>query len=326
MIDTANPTLEHPAPATATTRARRCRAGGRRCRRASALVMLVALAGVGGAVRAEPEARAPRPSRSAPGGPCRCGCCGPIAAISDFVPLSSRDRRRDAPGLGRDPNAAPGGAIDVPDPRTFPTLDPASRPRRSPTSPWSKDSKIRRPDADERAARRRRRRLARGRSRRLPRARVPPGPRARVPPGPHLDGARPASTTSTGSTAMRQIENGFSARPGDRDDRRQRQPEPAVPRRPDGRGDRLVRVAPGLRGSGRGVHAHRGRRWRPRGVGGPADRAAQGAVGRDAAPERHLRARRRRHPQRASTSTRGTGSPRATASTRRSTGKAARPS
>ena len=41
----------------------------------------------------------------------------------------------------------------------------------------------------------------------------------------------------------------------------------------------IARVAAGLRGPGRGVHAHRGRRRRARGVGGPADRRSARSAG-----------------------------------------------
>jgi hypothetical protein len=64
----------------------------------------------------------------------------PIAAISDLVQLTEiTDGASRA--LGRDPDAAPGGSVDVPDPEDIPTVSASP----TPTDPVVKDTKIRRP-------------------------------------------------------------------------------------------------------------------------------------------------------------------------------------
>ena len=64
----------------------------------------------------------------------------PVTAISKFVQITAvTDTASRA--LGRDPNAAPGGTVDVPLPEDIPTV--SSSP--TPTEPVVKDTKIRRP-------------------------------------------------------------------------------------------------------------------------------------------------------------------------------------
>ena len=65
----------------------------------------------------------------------------PIAAISDFLQLTSATDAASR-ALGRDPNEAPGGGVDVPPPQDIPTV-PSASPR--PSTPVVKDTKIRRP-------------------------------------------------------------------------------------------------------------------------------------------------------------------------------------
>jgi len=64
----------------------------------------------------------------------------PIAAISDFLQLSSATDAASR-ALGRDPDAPPGGAIDVPDPEEIPTVSASP----TPIGPVVEDTKIRRP-------------------------------------------------------------------------------------------------------------------------------------------------------------------------------------
>ncbi|CAN5710613.1 hypothetical protein BH18ACT17_BH18ACT17_08720 [soil metagenome] len=70
----------------------------------------------------------------------------PVAAISDFVQLTSATDGASR-ALGRDPNAAPGGTLDVPEPDALPTLDPSASTSPQPVEPVVKDSKIRRPSS-----------------------------------------------------------------------------------------------------------------------------------------------------------------------------------
>ena len=68
----------------------------------------------------------------------------PVAAISDFVQLTSLTDGA-IRALGRDPNEAPGGAVDVPEPEDLPTLGPGVSVSPKPEGPVLKDTKIRRP-------------------------------------------------------------------------------------------------------------------------------------------------------------------------------------
>lgn len=68
----------------------------------------------------------------------------PVAAISDFVQLTSLTDGA-IRALGRDPNEAPGGAIDVPGPEQIPTVGPGVSVSPPPDEPVVKDTKIRRP-------------------------------------------------------------------------------------------------------------------------------------------------------------------------------------
>jgi hypothetical protein len=68
----------------------------------------------------------------------------PVVAISDFVQLTSLTDGA-IRALGRDPNEAPGGAVDVPEPEDLPTLGPGVSVSPKPEGPVLKDTKIRRP-------------------------------------------------------------------------------------------------------------------------------------------------------------------------------------
>jgi hypothetical protein len=69
---------------------------------------------------------------------------GPIASLSNVVQLT---RLTDgiSEALGKDPNAAPGGAIDVPPPDELPIAGPGASASPEPAGPVTKDTKIRRP-------------------------------------------------------------------------------------------------------------------------------------------------------------------------------------
>ncbi len=68
----------------------------------------------------------------------------PLAAISEGLQLRAATDGI-ARALGRDPDAAPGGAIDVPDPEDIPTIGPSASVSPTPDEPVVEDSKIRRP-------------------------------------------------------------------------------------------------------------------------------------------------------------------------------------
>jgi uncharacterized protein len=71
----------------------------------------------------------------------------PLAAVSDFVQITAVTEAASRV-LGRDPDTAPGGSLDVPLPDDLPPVDPSSSP--APTEPVVEDTKIRRPTpADE---------------------------------------------------------------------------------------------------------------------------------------------------------------------------------
>jgi hypothetical protein len=68
----------------------------------------------------------------------------PLAAISEGLQLRAATDGI-ARALGRDPDAAPGGAIDVPGPEDIPTIGPSASVSPTPDEPVVEDSKIRRP-------------------------------------------------------------------------------------------------------------------------------------------------------------------------------------
>ena len=286
------PTLEHPqvhgdGSRTPVPSGRRTMPAGR-----VLIVMLVALV-VWALLYAPSLKRASEAQPSAPDARCRCGC-------SARSPRSARRCSFERPPTGsRAPWAATprrhpaGGRRARSD--DIPTIGPSASVPPPPDEPVEKDTKIRRPTPrDELRV-------------------VVVGDSLAAGLGTYLEREfRPAlvrvsrqGRISTGlsrldyfdwMTAMRQIEQ-LPARPRGRDDRRQRQPEPEGPgggtvaeigsfEWPKGYEKRVE------------VHAHRRRRRRPRVLGRPADRREEGALAGDAAPERHLRARGRRDPQR----------------------------
>jgi hypothetical protein len=125
------PTLEAPEP------------GGRRTMPAGRvlIVMLVCLLVWG--FLAAPQLR--RSSEAQPLGTRRTvslWLLKPLASISNVIQLT---RLTDgvSSALGRDPNAAPGGTIDVPPPDELPTAGPDASP--TPSEPVTEDTKIRHP-------------------------------------------------------------------------------------------------------------------------------------------------------------------------------------
>ena len=295
MTDDPRATLEHPDPhgddsRTPVPHGRQTMPAGKVLDRAARRA-----ARVGGAVRAHPEAGLRGAAARHPAHRVAVGAA-PGRAISDFVQLTSA-----TDGAMRAARARPRRGAGRRDRRAGPRRVPDARPGRHGLAEArrARGRGLEDPPADphERAAGRRRRRLARRRPRGLPRARVPPGARALSRQG----------RISTGLSrldyfdwigAMQQIENGFSpdlvvVMIGDNDNQSLQSPGGQTvaeigsfewPRGYEDRVEEFTRIA--VDGGA------------ARGVGGPADRAAQGALGRDAAPERHLRARRRRHPQR----------------------------
>ncbi|MGZ8613854.1 MAG: hypothetical protein ACXWX4_04130, partial [Actinomycetota bacterium] len=143
MTDEPTPTPEHPDPErdhsrTYVPRGRATMPAGR-----VLMVVLVALL-VWGALYAPSLKRA---SEAQPLGARRTvslWVLRPVAAISDFVQLTSLTDGA-IRALGRDPNEAPGGALDVPEPEDLPTLDPDVSVSPKPDEPVVKDTKIRRP-------------------------------------------------------------------------------------------------------------------------------------------------------------------------------------
>jgi uncharacterized protein len=109
------------------------------------VVMLVAL--LGWVVLYAPSLR--RASEAQPLGTRRTvslAVLRPIAAISDIVRLTVLTDGA-ARALGRDPDAAPGGTIDVPGPDALPTLSPGTSVSPEPEEPVVEDTRIRRPTA-----------------------------------------------------------------------------------------------------------------------------------------------------------------------------------
>jgi hypothetical protein len=143
MTDDHTATLEHPDPhgddsRTPVPHGRQTMAAG------NVLVVLLIALLVWGVLSAPSLKRA---SEAQPLGTRRTvslWVLRPVAAISDFVQLSSATDGA-MRLLGRDPDAAPGGSIDVPGPDAFPTLDPGVTASPKPDEPVVEDSKIRRP-------------------------------------------------------------------------------------------------------------------------------------------------------------------------------------
>ncbi len=68
----------------------------------------------------------------------------PITAVSDFLQVT-RVTDGAIEALGRDPAAAPGGTISVPEPEDVPTLGPSVSASPTPTEPVTENTKIRHP-------------------------------------------------------------------------------------------------------------------------------------------------------------------------------------
>jgi hypothetical protein len=133
---TTRPTLEAPEP------------GGRQTMPAGRvlIVMLVCLLVWG--FLAAPQLR--RASEAQPLGTRRTmslWLLKPLASISNVIQLTKLTDGVSS-ALGRDPNAAPGGTIDVPPPDELPTAGPNASP--TPSQPVTEDTKIRRPTAQDR--------------------------------------------------------------------------------------------------------------------------------------------------------------------------------
>lgn len=73
---------------------------------------------------------------------------GPLAAFSDAVRLSTATDGA-SQALGRDPDAAPGGTIDVEEPEDIPTIGPSASVSPTPDEPVDEDTKIRRPTTQD---------------------------------------------------------------------------------------------------------------------------------------------------------------------------------
>jgi hypothetical protein len=71
---------------------------------------------------------------------------GPLSAISDALQLRAATDGV-ARALGRDPDAAPGGEVDVPGPEDIPTIGPSASVPPPPDEPVEEDTRIRRPTA-----------------------------------------------------------------------------------------------------------------------------------------------------------------------------------
>ena len=141
MSDHATPTLEHPDPHSDDSRTTVAHGGSTMAAGRVLLVIVVAL--ITWAFLLAPTLK--RASEAQPLGTRRTvslWVLRPIAAISDFVQLTSATETASR-ALGRDPNEAPGGGIDVPPPQDIPTVSPSSSPK--PAEPVVNDTKIRRP-------------------------------------------------------------------------------------------------------------------------------------------------------------------------------------
>ncbi|MGZ8614073.1 MAG: DUF459 domain-containing protein [Actinomycetota bacterium] len=143
MTHDREPTLEHPdvhgeRSRTQVPRGRKTMPAGR-----VLIVMLVAL--MVWALLYAPSLK--RASEAQPLGTRRTvslWVLGPLAAISDGLQLRAATDGV-ARALGRDPDAAPGGAIDLLDPEDVPTIGPSASVSPAPDEPVVKDTKIRRP-------------------------------------------------------------------------------------------------------------------------------------------------------------------------------------
>jgi uncharacterized protein len=143
MPDDARPTLEHPDPHGDDSRTPVPH--GRQTMPAGKVLVAVLVALLVWGVLYAPSLK--RASEAQPLGTRRTvslWVLRPLAAISDFVLLTSATDGA-IRLLGRDPDAAPGGSIDVPGPEAFPTLGPGESASPKPDEPVVEDSKIRRP-------------------------------------------------------------------------------------------------------------------------------------------------------------------------------------
>lgn len=72
----------------------------------------------------------------------------PLTAVSNTLQLT-RVTNGLSRALGRDPNAAPGGGLDVPLPEALPTIDPGASVSPGPQGPVTEDSPIRKPTTQD---------------------------------------------------------------------------------------------------------------------------------------------------------------------------------
>jgi hypothetical protein len=142
MTDSSEPTLEHPDP---RREARTDLPQGRLTMPAGRVLIVLLVALVTWGFLYAPSLK--RASEAQPLGTRRTWSLrvlGPMAAVSDLVRLTNvTDGASRA--LGRDPDAAPGGTIDVPDPEELPTIGPSASVSPTPTEPVEEETKIRRP-------------------------------------------------------------------------------------------------------------------------------------------------------------------------------------
>ena len=143
MTDDHGHTLEHPQ--VHGDRSRTSVPSGRRTMPAGRVLIVMLVALVVWALLYAPSLR--RASEAQPLGTRRTvslWVLGPLAAISEALQLrAATDGVTRA--LGRDPEAAPGGVVDVPGPDDLPTIGPSASVPPPPDEPVEKDTKIRRP-------------------------------------------------------------------------------------------------------------------------------------------------------------------------------------
>ena len=181
---------------------------------------------------------------------------GPLAAFSDAVRLSTATDGA-SQALGRDPDAAPGGTIDVEEPEDIPTIGPSASVSPTPDEPVDEDTKIRRPTTQDEL-----RVVVVGDS-----LAAGLGVYLEREFDPDLVRVSRQGRISTGlsrldyfdwMSEMREDRGELSPRPRGRDDRRQRQPEPAHALGTDRRGDRdLPSGRRGTRNASRSSRASR---------------------------------------------------------------------
>ena len=143
MTDDRGPTLEHPDVHGAGSRTTVPR--GRQTMPAGRVLIVILVALMVWALLYAPSLK--RASEAQPLGTRRTvslWVLRPLAAISGGLQLRAATDGI-ARALGRDPDAAPGGAIDVPDPEDIPTIGPSASVSPTPDEPVVEDSKIRRP-------------------------------------------------------------------------------------------------------------------------------------------------------------------------------------